>query len=76
MIPDLDDYSALSREQFLCRMAKALETVSDIDDPLHRLMALCRAGYSNEQIIDHSDECTRRERIRRSIANMKERASA
>lgn len=73
---DPDDFSAIGREAFLVRMSNALKDVRDIEDPIERLMALCRAGYSNEQIIDHADVCTQRERIRRSIANMKEKVHA
>lgn len=68
--------SAVSRESFLCGMARCLVPVKDIHDAAARCAAYERAGYASEQIIEHDLECKRREIQRRAIFGMKERAAA
>jgi len=67
---------ALSREQFIIKMARVLVDCIDPADPIERLMAYCRAGYLDEQIIEHDTECARRETIRRAIYNLGQKAAA
>lgn len=77
IIADFEGASSyIPKETFLSVMSMALKDVPD----LANLDACCRAymhaGYRAEEIVEHHTECLRRERIRRSIAGMKERACA
>ena len=68
--------SYIPKETFLVAMAISLIAVSDIDNPEQRCEAYIRAGYTDEEILEHDTECARRETIRRSIYNLKEKARA
>lgn len=73
-VNDLRDREGLSREQFVIAMTKALFGVVNIDDARERLTAYCRAGFFDHDIIVNDAECRRREVIRRSISNLRDKA--
>ena len=70
---DLRDHDGLSREQFIIRMAKALEGVENVYSAPQRLDAYEAAGFFGEEIPAYDLECQRREVIRRSIGNLKDK---
>jgi uncharacterized protein with PhoU and TrkA domain len=67
--------SYIPKETLLSVMSMALKDV-DINDAAARCAAYVRANYTDQEIIEHDAECLRRERIRRSITALREKATA
>lgn len=66
----------MAHEQVKIAMARCLIAVADVEDPEQRCDAYIRAGYTDEEILEHDAECKRREMIRRSLFNLRERMRA